>query len=412
MNRKLLIAIADGIGDRPIVEFDGKTPLQAAKTPHLDWVAKQGQTGLMDPIHPGVPVGTDMGHLILFGNDHRLYPGRGPIEAAGVGIDLKEGDVAFRCNFATLDDNDIIVDRRAGRIRQGTDELAAALNGQIVDGIEIIFYPATEHRAVLVLRGDGLSAAITDTDPKAPNDGSPLKIAIAKDDTPAAHFTADVVNKVVRRSYEVFNHHPVNEARRRQGLLPANAIITRGAGQMTHIEPVTILLGFKAAVVAAEDTVLGMARLSGMKAISDDRFTGNIDTDVVAKANAAVAALTDHQVVYVHLKAPDIMGHDNNPLGKVAAIEAFDKLVGELIDHIDLDTTYLALVADHSTPCEVGEHSGEPVPVAYCGPSVRRDSVSVYDEIACQDGGIHRVTGAHYVSLLYDLLNLVPKQGN
>lgn len=412
MNRKLLVAIADGIGDRPIHAFNGRTPLQVAKTPHLDWVAEHGQTGLMDPIYPGIPVGTDMGHLILFGNDHHLYPGRGPIEAAGVGIDLKEGDVAFRCNFATIGSNNIVVDRRAGRIRNDTHLLTESLNGKIVDGIKIIFHPATEHRAVLVLRGEGLSAMVTDTDPKAPNDGAPLKMATAKDDTPEAVFTANVVNKIVRLSFDLFNNHSVNIKRRKHGLLPANTIITRGAGQMTHIDPITNRLKFSAAVVAAEDTVLGMARLSGMKPLTNNRFTGNVDTDVIAKAKMAVEALSDNQVVYIHLKAPDIMGHDNNPIGKVAAIEAFDKMVGELLSKIDLSTTYLALVADHSTPCEVGEHSGEPVPIAYCGPSVRRDTVTLYDEIACQQGGISRISGAHYISLLYDLLNLIPKQGN
>ena len=117
-------------------------------------------------------------------------------------------------------------------------------------------------------------------------------------------------------------------------------------------------------------------------------------------------------MVYVHLKAPDIMGHDNNPEGKVLAIEAFDRLVKSVLDQIDLEHTYLALVADHSTPCEKGEHSGEPVPVAYCGPSVRVDTVTTYDEIACQRGGISRVTGTEYISLLFDLLNIIPKQGN
>ena len=412
MKRKLIIAIADGIGDRPIAQFDRLTPLQHAKTPHLNWVAEHGQTGLMDPIMPGIPVGTDMGHLILFGNDHRLYPGRGPIEAAGVGLPLQAGDIAFRCNFATLGDNDIVVDRRAGRIRQGTAQLAEALNGQIINGVEVLFHEATEHRAVLVLRGEGLSAAVTDTDPKAPNDGSPLKVAKAKDDTPEAAFTAEVLNEVIKRSFELFDTHPVNQERREEGKLPANVIITRGAGQMTAIDPFTERLNFKGAVVAAEDTVLGMGRLSGLTPIKEASFTGNLDTDVEAKATAAAKALEDNDVVYVHLKAPDIMGHDNNPEGKVLAIEAFDRLVKSVLDQIDLEHTYLALVADHSTPCEKGEHSGEPVPVAYCGPSVRVDTVTTYDEIACQRGGISRVTGTEYISLLFDLLNIIPKQGN
>lgn len=155
-----------------------------------------------------------------------------------------------------------------------------------------------------------------------------------------------------------------------------------------------------------------MARLSGMKSVTQKTFTGNIDTDIAGKAREAVSALNDHDVVYVHVKAPDIMGHDNDPEGKKKAVEIFDKLVGQILDVVDLEQTYIALAADHSTPCEVGEHSGEPVPIAYYGPSVRNDKVISYDEIACQEGRIGRVTGSEYISLLFDFLNLIPKRGN
>ena len=166
MKKKIIVAIADGVGDRPNVELGGLTPLQYAKTPHLDQLAKEGMTGIMDLISPGITVGTDMGHLILFGNPSVNYPGRGPMEAAGVGMDLQPGDVAFRCNFATRGDNNIVIDRRAGRIRERTNELAEIINGLQIEDVTFLFKEATEHRAVLVMRGEGLSAKVTDTDPK------------------------------------------------------------------------------------------------------------------------------------------------------------------------------------------------------------------------------------------------------
>ena len=152
MGRKVLLMIADGLGDWPYELLDNQTPLQYATTPHLDRIATNGMTGLMDLYQAGIPVGTDLGHLTLFGYLYENYPGRGPVEAAGKGIQLFEGDVAFRCNFGTIDEDRVVINRRAGRIRQGAKELAEALNDIEVEGVKVIFKEATEHRAVLVLR--------------------------------------------------------------------------------------------------------------------------------------------------------------------------------------------------------------------------------------------------------------------
>ena len=411
MKKKAIIAIADGIGDRPIKELGNLTPLEYAKVPHLNLIAKQGITGMMDPIAPGIPVGTDMGHLILFGNDYHLYPGRGPIEAVGEQMDIQKGDVAFRCNFATRVEPNIIQDRRAGRIRLGTQELAKALDGQMIEDVQIMFKEATEHRAVLILRGEGLSCNVSDTDPKAPNEGQPFKLAKPTDGTPEAQKTADILNKVLDLAYKLFKDHPVNQEREARGELPANFIITRGAGLMTDFKKITEELGFKGAVIAGESTVLGMAKISGMTPITHKNFTGSIDTDVELKAQLALEALRDNDVAYVHLKTPDIQGHDNQPFKKVKAIELFDQLVGVLLENID-EETYIALVADHSTPCSVGEHSGDPVPIAIAGSDMRHDRVTAYNEIDCAMGGLGRITGHDFIWTVLDLLGKIPKQGN
>lgn len=169
--------IIDGMADRPIESLGGKTPLEAAETPNMDRLASSGINGIMDPIRPGVRAGSDTSHLSILGYDpYSVYTGRGPFEAAGVGLDVRPGDIAFRCNFATADDDLVITDRRAGRIRSGTSQIAEAINSMTLDGfedVEIIFRESTGHRAVLVLRGPGLGDNVSDADPKT--EGKPLR---------------------------------------------------------------------------------------------------------------------------------------------------------------------------------------------------------------------------------------------
>lgn len=411
MKKKIIVAIADGVGDRPIEELGGLTPLQFATTPHLDQLAKEGMTGIMDLISPGITVGTDMGHLILFGNPAESYPGRGPMEAAGVGLELQPGDVAFRCNFATRGENNIIIDRRAGRIRERTNELAMLINGLQIEDVTFLFKEATEHRAVLVMRGEGLSANVTDSDPKAPNDGCPYKTVLPKDETAAASKTARILNQFLEVTYPLMDTHEVNRERRKNGQLPANFIITRGAGQFSVIDRLGEQLGYSAAVVAGEDTVLGVGRLSGYDVYTEASFTGNIDTNVKQKAKKAIELLENHDLVYVHLKVTDVKGHDNKPFEKARGIELFDEMVGILMENRP-EGTIIALCADHSTPCEKGEHSGEPVPIVISGPGIRRDKVTCYDEISCSEGAISRIKGREFVWTLLDYLEVIPKQGN
>ena len=413
MNKKILLMIADGLGDRPCESLDHKTPLEFAKKDNLNKLAQDGVCGIMDLYQAGTPVGTDLGHMILFGYGIEDYPGRGPIEAFGDGMELIEGDIALRCNFATVDDDMNVVDRRAGRIREGAKELAQAINGIEVDGIKVLFKEATEHRAVMVLRGKGLSTQINDTDPKV--EGVPVKKAKAKDGSKEAEFTAEILNKVLARAREILSGHKINEERVKAGLLPANMILTRGAGKMTHIEKITEKLGFKACCVASERTVLGVASLAGFDTLTDDSFTGNLDTDVIKKAEFAVEALKKYDFVALHYKATDLMGHDNNPEGKVKAIEKYDLMVGQVMklvkDYFDEEIVF-ALAADHSTPCERREHSGEPVPIVISSPCVRKDSVKEYDEISCSSGGLGRIKGCDFNRTLLDYLEVTIKRGN
>lgn len=411
MNRKVIIAIADGLGDRPHPLLNDQTPLEYANTPNLDSLALKGITGMMDLIGSGIPVGTDMGHLILFGYQPEHYPGRGPIEALGIGMDVQPGDIVLRCNFATVNEDGIVVDRRAGRIREGTAEIAAAIDGLELDGIKFYIRPATEHRAALILRGYGLSDQISDSDPKAPNDGCPYHEVKPLDSSEEAKRTASILNQFLKHARLILSNHPVNQRRMEQGELPANFILTRGAGQMIHLDPITDALHMKGSCIAGESTVLGVAKLAGFKAITDDRLTANMDTDIRLKARLALEEIAENDIVIVHLKAPDLKGHDNEPHEKAKAIELFDQMVGLIAQDIPQDV-YVALAADHSTPCEVGEHTGDPVPILIHGPSIRRDRTLKYNEIDCAYGGLGRLSGAEFVRTLHGLMGRVKKQGN
>lgn len=410
--RKAIVAIADGLGDRPHPLLNGLTPLQKAHTPNLDRVASQGICGMMDLIAPGIPVGTDMGHLVLFGGRPDDYPGRGPIEAYGIEMDTRPGDVIFRCNLATVDEYGIVIDRRAGRINQNTVELVAAVNGMVLsDNVTAYMQAATEHRAVLVFRGANLSENITDSDPKAPHDGKPYVVPQASDNSEKSLQMADLMQLFLNKSHAILDAHPINTERKRYGLLPANFILTRGPGRCQPLASVPQKYGFNGCCIAGETTVLGVAKLLGYSTHSHPLFTANISSNFQLKAERALLALDNNDLVFVHFKATDLAGHDNLPFEKITAIEHFDRMVGLILDNLP-EYTYLALAADHSTPCEVKEHTGEPVPVALCGNGIRQDNVMQFDEYACAKGGLNRLSGTDFIHTVIDYMGYSQKQGS
>src|SRR2546427_3591522 len=251
--RKIVLLIFDGLGDRPIAELGRQTPLQAARKDSLDWFAANGINGLVDPIAPGVRPGSDTSHLALLGYDPlQVYTGRGPFEAAGVGIPVKRGDIAFRCNFATVDSGMRVTDRRAGRIREGTAELAKALDGlELGGGVHVLFRAGTEHRAALVLRGPGLSPHVSDTDPH--DEGA--KVLSARATAPDGEATARTVNEFMEASHKILKAHPVNVLRDKAGQRPANLDLLRRAGVVPHLAPVQERRAMRAAGIAGDALV-------------------------------------------------------------------------------------------------------------------------------------------------------------
>ena len=410
---KGLLLVQDGVGDRPIYSLGRRTPLEAANTPNMDNLARSAINGLMDPLAPGIRVGTDVGHLALLGyNPLRSYWGRGPIEAAGINIKLQPQDIALRCNFATVDDNMVVTDRRAGRIRAGTPSLAASLNGMVLkDGIEVIFREATEHRAVLVLRGEKLSPEITNTDPGPVDADQKVRESVpAEPGLLLAKRTADAVNEFVAKSHEILKDHPTNKKREQSGELPANIVITRGAGCAVKMRSITERFGLKGACVAGESTVIGVARMAGFAIFTSSRFTANVDTSLDEKARYAIEALKQHDLVVLHVKAADILSHENKPEEKMHFIEEVDEALGHILAQIG-PHTYVALASDHSTPCETMEHSADPVPITIAGPDVLADNVTGYAERPCQQGGLHRITANQFLLTLLDLMGFAYRYG-
>lgn len=409
-----IIFIGDGMGGRPVPELDGQTTLEAQDTPALDRIAREGACGLMDPIAPGVPAGSDTAHMAILGYDpYRYYRGRGPFEARGVGIDVRPGDVAFRCNFSTVEGRKVI-DRRAGRIKEGTDQLAAAIAEQIpmIEDVEIIFRPSVEHRAALVLRGPGLSHEISEVDPHEPGvdylDSHPLEGAA---DAEAAAKTARILNEFVRRAHEVLDAHPVNQQRRAAGELPANIALPRGAGTAVELQPLSARYGLSAAMIVEVDLVRGLGKYLDMDVIEVEGATGGQDTDELAIARAVVEALETHDFVLANIKAPDLGGHDGNCPMKMEAIAKVDRALGYILEHVDFAHTTLMITADHCTPCSVNDHSGDAVPIAFFGNGVRPDDVERYGERPCGRGIMGHLRGMEIMSVLTNMMGRGEKFG-
>jgi len=411
---KALIFIGDGMGGRPVPELDGQTTLEAQPTPSLDRVAAEGACGVMHPIAPGVPAGSDTSHMAILGYDpYKYYRGRGPFEARGVGIDVRPGDVAFRCNFSTVEGRKV-VDRRAGRIKSGTDQLAAAIAEQLpsIEDVQVIFKPSVEHRAALVLRGPGLSHEITEVDPHEPGedywDCKPLPDA---EDPSAAEKTARIVNEFVRRCHEIMEDHPVNQKRRAEGKPPANIALPRGAGTAVDLQSFQDRYHLSGAMIVEVDLVRGLGDYLNMDVIHVDGATGGQDTDEIAIAKAIVEALGSHDFVLANIKAPDLGGHDGNWQAKMEAIAKVDRAVGYVLENVDMSATTILVCADHCTPCTVMDHSGDGVPLAICGYGVRPDDVAVYGERALAKGCLGHLRGMEIMNVLTNCTGTAHKFG-
>ncbi len=411
---KILYVVLDGAADGSAP----KRSLDIASTPNLDALAGRARCYSLYTIARGVAPESDSAVMSLLGYDpHRYYTGRGPLEALGAGIEFHDGQVAFRANFATVDPKTMrIIDRRAGRSLTSREAriLAEALDGmELASGEARARFKATVgHRAVLVLehRSSRLSAAVSNSDPAYERRGY---ISIARreyepfvaevrplEDTPEARLTAELANEFTRRAIEILDSHPVNEERRRRGLLPANAVLLRDAGdRLPPAEPFKEKYGFSMASIVEMPVERGVARALSIVDFPVE-VEGRQRREILEEEAArALEILYKHGFdgVYVHLKGPDEPGHDGDLEAKVSAIEDIDKyFFSRILDGLDEESTLVIVTSDHATPWHLKAHSGDPVPLMLSHPRIGRGP-GVFGETPCLDHSLETIEGAYNV---------------
>jgi len=418
---KMVYVLLDGVGDLPHPDLNGATPLEFAKTPNLDRLTKNGAMGEVISVGKGIAPESDIAVFNMLGYkfQHSEYAGRGVIEAIGTGIDFKDGDLALRGNFATLDDSGIIVDRRAGRHVERQD--AVAISKEIESairfsepGASVVVAPTIGHRVVVRIRCEGkpLSAEITNTDPaysrvegmgiaKAVGDYLKIERCLPLKDIQNASLAAKLVNEFTEQSLKIMKQSKTNQKRKEQGKKLLNSILLRDAGNhYPKVVPINDLYSMRFSCIVDMPVEIGISEILKMRAYS----AGGL-TDYEEKARVAASAMNTENAIYVHLKGPDEFGHDGDAFGKMRNIEEIDKrFFGTLLDNIDTGKVAVVVSADHSTPCINKGHSDDPVPVLVSGDSVKKDNSARFTEKNAKIGSIGLLEGAQVVRTALQLI--------
>jgi 2,3-bisphosphoglycerate-independent phosphoglycerate mutase len=360
---KYVIIVGDGMADYPIQSLGGRTPLMVARTPHMDWMAKQGEIGLVRTIPDGFNPGSEIANLSIFGYDPiRYYTGRGPLEAASLGVKLADDDIAFRCNLVTLkfQGNKIVMeDFSAGHITDGeAKKVILDLNKEMATN-EIRFYSGVSYRHLMVLKnGAAKFSNLEKLELTPPHD------IIGKEITTLLSQMKEPVLALMTESQKLLKSHPINLARESKGLPPANSIWLWGQGRSPRMITLKERFGMDGYVISAVHLIKGIGILAGLEVLEVPGITGYFDTNYDGKAQYAMRGLREKDFVYVHVEAPDEAGHMGNPQLKIEAIEAFDaKIVGPILEGMEDFRRYKVLVLpDHPTPLSVRTHTADPVP--------------------------------------------------
>lgn len=383
---KYVILLGDGMADRPLPELQGKTPLQAARTPHMDRIAAEGTLGLIDTIPAGLTPGSDVANLSVLGYDPTVYhTGRGPLEAASMGVPLAPDDVAFRCNLVTFDETGetVMEDFTAGHIsseeaRRIVEDLDAQLSLP-----EITFYPGVGYRHLMVYRG---GSTALETTPPHDITGRPIAGYLPKGKG------SDQIGHLMERSRAILKDHPVNRERMAEGKKTADSIWLWGEGGAPAMKPLTARYGIRGGIISAVDLLKGIGVYAGLDVLPVEGATGYTDTNYRGKAERALEYLRNGDFVFLHVEAPDEMGHEGDTEGKIRAIEDFDeKVVGTILAGIGaLGDFRVMVLSDHPTPIELKTHSSDPSPFAVLS-SVGGENAGTgnsYSEASAEDTGI------------------------
>lgn len=377
---KYVVVIGDGMTDLPLKELDGETPLQRAKTPNMDFIAKNGSCGMLQTVPPGMGPGSDVANLSIMGYDpKKYYTGRGPLEAASIGAKLSDNDVGFRCNFIT-DEGGILDDFNAGHISTAeASQLIEALNQYFYRYGK--FYLGTSYRHLFVYKNKD-SASLEST---PPHDvvGEPISEHLIKPENDPLSIK---LNELMYKSSEVLINHPVNQKRLDEGKKPANMIWLWGQGTKPQMTPFIDMYGLKGATITGVDLIKGIGTYLGLTNVRVPGATGYYDTDYCGKVNFALETLADHDLVFIHVEAPDEAGHAGDITEKILAIERIDRrILGKLLEELpSLGDYAIAILPDHPTPIDVRTHTSDPIPYAVYSPGCESDKTDAYNELSVE----------------------------
>ena len=406
---KHLIILGDGMADWHVPSLGGKTLLQYADTPAMDWLAAQGRSGLLKTIPDGFHPGSEVANSSILGYDqHRVYEGRGPLEAASIGVELQPGDFALRCNLVCIE-GDILKNHSCGRLetKEG-DQLIHFLNEHLATD-RVHFYTGVQYRHLLVVKGGDKRVKCT-----PPHDvpGQPWKQFQIEAEVPEAEETAALLRDLVLRSQALLPTHPLNINRAREGKDMASSIWPWGGGYRPQMVPLTERFPEQVrhgSVITAVDLIRGIGRYAGLRVINVPGATGLYDTNFEGKAQAAIDALlgTDPEApaggddfVYLHVEASDEAGHDGSVPLKLQTIQNLDhRLIQPILKALKGKEVAIALLPDHPTPCEHRTHTAAPIPFTIYVPGIKPDAVQTFDEDAAKAGAYGNLEGDQFIEL-------------
>ncbi|MBU1068406.1 cofactor-independent phosphoglycerate mutase [Myxococcota bacterium] len=398
---KTIIILGDGMADLPIEKLGNKTILQAARKPHIDRLAALGRSGMLKTVPDDMPAGSEVANLAVLGYDVKaVYEGRGVLEGAAMGVELEADDLAMRCNLICLE-GDRIKNHSAGHIpTEEGRELIAALNEELArDGLR--FHPGVSYRHLLVIRGGDNGLKLT-----PPHDvpGTPWRDVLPEATTEKGKVTAQLLRDLIVRSQDFLATHPINLRRIAAGKDPANSIWPWSAGRKPRMKTFQDLFGKTGAVISAVDLLHGIGKYAGFRVIHVEGATGLFNTNYEGKVAAALEAIRDVDLVYLHIEAADEAGHEGNAHLKLQCVEALDaRVVGPIMEATAAmsEPVALAVLPDHPTPCALRTHTHDPVPFLIYKPGMTPDAVERYDEQSALAGGFGLLHNGEFIRALF-----------
>lgn len=385
---KHIIILGDGMADWPVESLGGKTLLQYAHTPYMDMLAAKGRTGMLSTVPDGFHPGSEVANSSILGYDqNEVYEGRGPLEAASIGVDLADDDMAIRCNLICIS-GDNIKNHSAGHLTTEEADVLIKYLEEHLGTDTVHFYTGIQYRHLLVIKGGNKHLRCT-----PPHDvpGKPWRPLLVTPEMHEAQATADLINDLILKSQTLLAEHPLNKQRVAEGKDPANSIWPWAGGYRPKMVPLTETYPQikRGAVITAVDLIKGIGRYAGLRSIEVEGATGLFDTNYEGKAQAAIEALKTDDFVYLHVEASDEAGHEGNLALKLRTIEDLDRrVVGPIYEAVkDWDEPVaIAVLPDHPTPVAHLTHTNEPVPFLIYTPGVEPDGVKTFDEVACKEG--------------------------